>query len=190
MRWLILAVSKGQSIYPLPSGSTAVAGVDAYLDIVPNHEGFNHIALFSPASSDTPRFLTSGQWEVTGKIQGIDRKKGLVSVLFTLANQLQTHLCYSFSYFMAAKPSIERHIYSVPLPTISSEKVVEPQALTDVTKPSYYSAKFSPQAGFYVLSYRGPSTPWQKIIQTDNSCKLLLLFHRSVVDVVVDSENF
>jgi len=106
--------------------------------------------LFSSASSDTPRFLTSGPWEVAGKIQGIDPKKGLI-------------------FFVAAKPSTERHIFSVPIPTISSEELVEPKALTDVTKPSYYSAKFSPQAGFYVLSYKGPNTPWHKIIQTDNS---------------------
>jgi len=70
----------------LPPGLTAVAGTGAYLDIVPNHEGFNHIALFSSAGSDTPRFLTSGPWEVTGKIQGIDAKKGLMSVFLLLIN--------------------------------------------------------------------------------------------------------
>lgn len=102
--------------------------------------------------------------------------------LINLANRLKTHLCCPFSYFVAAKPSTERHIFSVPIPTISSEELVEPKALTDVTKPSYYSAKFSPQAGFYVLSYRGPSTPWHKIIQTDNSCKLSLLFHTLIID--------
>lgn len=169
----------------MPSNLTAVTGIDAYLDIVPNHEGFNHIALFSSASSDTPRFLTSGPWEVTGKIQGIDAKKGLMSVFFTRKSRKPTSyspVCYPFSYFEAAKPSTERHIFSVPIPTISSEKLVEPEALTDVTKPSYYSAKFSPQAGFYVLNYKGPSTPWYKIIQTDDPCELLLLFHRSVLD--------
>jgi dipeptidyl aminopeptidase len=82
MRWLILAFYQLQSIYPLPSGLTTVAGIDGYLDILPNHEGFNHIALFSSASSDIPRFLTSGPWEVAGKIKGIDAKKGLVSVFF------------------------------------------------------------------------------------------------------------
>jgi hypothetical protein len=61
---------------------TEVTGIDAYLDIMPDHEGFNHIALFSSASSDTPRFLTSGPWEVDGKIQGIDAEKGLMSVFF------------------------------------------------------------------------------------------------------------
>lgn len=61
---------------------TTVPGVDAYLDIIPNHEGFNHIALFNSAINGTPRFLTSGQWEVTEKIQGVDAKKGLMSVFF------------------------------------------------------------------------------------------------------------
>ena len=70
-------------------------------------------------------------------------------------------------YFTAAKPSTERHIFSVPIPTQSSEKIVEPQALTDVTKPSYYSAKFSPEAGFYVLNYLGLSTPWTKVLDSD-----------------------
>lgn len=150
-----------------------VAGTDAYLDILPNHEGFNHIALLSSAS-DTPLFLTSGPWEVIGKIQGIDAKKGLVLVFFYSWIFYLTHLSYPSSYFTAAKPSTERHIFSVPIPKISSENPVEPQALTDVTKPSYYSAEFSPQAGFYVLSYLGPSIPWHKIIQTDNPCKYLL----------------
>ena len=150
---------------------TTVPGVDAYLDIIPNHEGFNHIALFNSAINGTPRFLTSGQWEVTEKIQGVDAKKGLMSV-FSHLNQPLTQLRHPSRYFVAAKPSIERHIYSVP---INSEKLVEPQALTDITKPSYYSAKFSPQAGFYMLHYQGPSTPWYKIIQTDNSCKLFIL---------------
>ncbi|KAF8159267.1 dipeptidyl aminopeptidase [Crassisporium funariophilum] len=144
-------IDNEQTIYPVPPGLTTIAGTDAYLDIVPTPEGYNHIALFSPANSDAPRFLTSGQWEVTGKIQGIDAKRGLV-------------------YFLAAKPSsTQRHLYSVPIPTISSEKIVEPTALTDATKPSYYSAKFSPEAGFYVLSYQGPGTPWHKVVQVNNA---------------------
>ena len=51
---------------------------EAYLDIVPTPEGYNHIALFSPASSSTPHFLTSGPWEVVGGIKGVDLEKGLV----------------------------------------------------------------------------------------------------------------
>jgi hypothetical protein len=71
---------------------------------------------------------------------------------------------------MAATPSTERHLYSVPIPITSSgpdEKIPEPQALTDVTKSSFYGSNFSPEAGFYVLNYQGPSTPWTKVLDTD-----------------------
>ena len=46
--------------------------------MIPTKDGFDHIALFSPANNGTPHFLTSGNWEVTGGIKGIDIKKGLV----------------------------------------------------------------------------------------------------------------
>lgn len=142
-------IDNKQTIHPLPSGLTG--GHNGYLDVVPNPDGYNHIALFSPASSDTPRFLTSGKWEVSSGIKAIDRTKGLV-------------------YFEAAWPtSTERHVYSVPLPSISSSDAAGPTALTDIKKPSYYSSSFSPQAGFYLLSYRGPNTPWQKVFQIGNN---------------------
>lgn len=48
------------------------------MDIVPNEDGYNHIALFSPAESETPKWLTSGSWEVTSEILGIDIHKRLV----------------------------------------------------------------------------------------------------------------
>ncbi|KAF8643012.1 hypothetical protein AX16_009257 [Volvariella volvacea WC 439] len=140
-------IDSEQTVYPLPS---SVGGQPAYLDIVPNQNGYNHIALFSPVDAKTPAFLTSGEWEVTGGIKGVDMKNRIV-------------------YFEAANPSsTERHLYSVPLPDSSTFKAVDPTALTDVTKPSYYSSSFSPQAGFYVLSYNGPSIPWQKVVQANN----------------------
>ncbi|GLB41533.1 putative dipeptidyl aminopeptidase [Lyophyllum shimeji] len=142
-------IDNEQSIHRLPANLTA--GVeDAYLDIVPTNDGYNHIALFSPASSGVPQFLTSGKWEVTGGIKGIDTKKGVV-------------------YFEAANPSsIQRHVFSVPLPKSIPFKAVEPTALTDVKKEAYYSTNFSPGAGFYVLSYEGPAIPWQKIAAVGN----------------------
>ncbi|KAJ2927846.1 hypothetical protein H1R20_g9258, partial [Candolleomyces eurysporus] len=146
-------IDHDQSIFPLLKTETlALSGATAYLDIVPTPQGYNHIALFSPADSDTPHFLTSGEWEVTGTISSVDLKKGLV-------------------YFTAAKPSsTERHVYSVAIPSVSrAEKPAEPKPLTDDTKPAFYRASFSPQAGFYLLSYDGPTVPWQKVIQVDNS---------------------
>jgi len=65
-----------QTVYPLPA-TLSTTGAAAYLDIVPSPEGYNHIALFSPANSDLPRFLTSGNWEVTGGIKGLDAQKGV-----------------------------------------------------------------------------------------------------------------
>ncbi|KAG2012084.1 dipeptidyl-peptidase and tripeptidyl-peptidase, variant 5 [Coprinopsis cinerea AmutBmut pab1-1] len=145
-------IDADQAIYPLylPDGE------DAYLDIVPSKDGFNHIALFRPATSSEPQWLTTGDWEVTGLIRAVDTKKGLV-------------------YFTAAKSerqaSIERHLFSVPLPLDGSTPVAtdSPTPLTDITKPGYYGTSFSPQAGYYVLTYSGPSVPWQRVIQVDNS---------------------
>jgi dipeptidyl aminopeptidase B len=85
MRMLLIkiapAVANGwcqaQNIRPLPA-SLLIEGAPAYLDIVPSRDGYNHIALFSPAGSATPRFLTSGNWEVTGGIKAVDAKRGLL----------------------------------------------------------------------------------------------------------------
>ncbi|KAJ3513436.1 hypothetical protein NMY22_g15040 [Coprinellus aureogranulatus] len=143
-------VENEQTIFPLRNGES---GTTAYLDITPTPEGYNHIALFSPADSSKPHFLTSGEWEVTGGISAVDHKKGLV-------------------YFISTKASsTERHLYSVALPKTDADlaKKAEPVALTDDTKTAYYRASFSPEAGFYLLSYDGPNVPWQKVIQVDNS---------------------
>ncbi|GAA5973880.1 hypothetical protein JCM21900_004734 [Sporobolomyces salmonicolor] len=132
-----------------------------YLDIVPASNGFNHLAYFSPADSKTPVFLTEGDWEIDGSVQAVDVQRGLI-------------------YFIAAKPSIERHLYSVPLP--SHERLAElaaaqasgttglppPIALTNTNARGYYSASFSPFAGVYQLNYEGPSMPWQKLIKVDD----------------------
>lgn len=79
-------------------------------------------------------------------------------------------------YFKAANPSaIERHIYSVPIPASisSTEAAVEPKSLTDTSDPSYFSTSFSPQAGFYLLSYEGPNIPWQRVVRANDSSKKL-----------------
>ena len=138
---------------------------------MPTPEGYNHIALFSPATSSTPKFLTSGSWEVTGGIQSVDAKRGLVYV--SLLPLYPFHLLTTQNrYFLAANPSsIERQLYSVAIPSSAEEKDqenVEPTALTDASKPSFYAVSFSPQAGFYILSYQGPGIPWQRVVQVDN----------------------
>ncbi|OJA09345.1 hypothetical protein AZE42_08476 [Rhizopogon vesiculosus] len=138
-------IQSSQTIFPLldtlRSGDSS-----AYLDVVPNN-GYNHIALFDPAESSTPRFLTSGPWEVTGGIRTVDTERGLI-------------------YFQAARSSTERHIYSVP---ISNAGSMEPTSLTDESISSSYNATFSSQAGFYLLNYNGPGVPWQRIVEVGNN---------------------
>ena len=76
---------------------------------------------------------------------------------------------FLYRYFTAAYPtSIERNIFYAQISTISTEQKEtpsEPVALTDSRQPSYYKADFSPFAGFYLLSYQGPSVPWQKVMK-------------------------
>lgn len=125
--------------------------VTGYLDIVANADGYNHVALFSPADSSTPVWITEGDWEVTGGIASWDEKKGLI-------------------YFLAANPSTERHLYSAKVPDqISSLAEWQPEmtAMTDTSQPGYYDVSFSPHSGYYSLSYRGPDIPWQRLINTE-----------------------
>ncbi|SCZ93927.1 BZ3500_MvSof-1268-A1-R1_Chr6-3g08994 [Microbotryum saponariae] len=129
-----------------------------YLDVVADSEGFRHVAYFSPPDTATPIFLTRGKWEVVESLSAIDLSRGLV-------------------YFIAANPSIERHLYSIPLPKTTAElnalsqagaELVAPTPLTDVTKMGHHTVSFSPFAGFYVVNYRGPDMPWQKLYKVDD----------------------
>jgi dipeptidyl aminopeptidase len=42
------------------------------------------------------------------------------------------------------------------------------KALTDVEQPGYYTASFSTGAGYYLLSYKGPDVPWQKVKKSND----------------------
>ncbi|KAG0202125.1 hypothetical protein BGX28_005267 [Mortierella sp. GBA30] len=127
-----------QSIrYVSPSTTVPTGG---YLDIR-NNNGYNHIALYTPISNPTPKWLTSGKWEVES-IAALHGKDDLVY------------------YISTEKSSVERHLYSVTLGS------AERKPLTDVTQPGYYDVSFSTGAGYYLLSYKGPEVPWQKVKKT------------------------
>ncbi|KAK4701884.1 dipeptidyl aminopeptidase B, partial [Phenoliferia sp. Uapishka_3] len=145
---------------PLPSHPPG------YLDIVPNSDGYPHIAYFSPPESSTPVFLTSGDWEVAGTIEAVDVSRGLV-------------------YFIAANPSIERHLYSVPLPSAATFAALKagtaptpPTILTNTTAPGFHSTSFSPFGSFYVLNYNGPDIPWQRLVKVED---------KNFIDVLSDN---
>lgn len=83
-----------------------------------------------------------------------------------------------FRYFVATvTSSIERHVYSVPLPNFAALPTTPAPLtpLTDDAQSAYYSVNFSPQAGYYLLAYDGPNIPWQKVLSTENKSACTLL---------------
>ncbi|KAF1992102.1 putative dipeptidyl-aminopeptidase B [Aulographum hederae CBS 113979] len=119
---------------------------DGYVDTV-IHEGYDHLAYFSPIDNDQPVLLTSGTWEVVKAPSAIDLKNNKV-------------------YFVATKHgSIQRHVYRVNFDGTGLESV------TDTTKEGYYDVSFSTGAGYGLLSYSGPGIPWQKVISTPSAAE-------------------
>ncbi|KAG5519654.1 hypothetical protein PMAC_001809 [Pneumocystis sp. 'macacae'] len=133
----------GMHIVPVPSNREVKRYGNGYLEIAIN-QGYYHIAYYRLSSHKNPRFLTSGDWEVV-KICGFDSFRSTV-------------------YFIATKKSsIERHLYKVSL---SGGNIT---AITNDNEDGYYEANFSPSGTAYLLTYRGPGVPWQKIKKVDNS---------------------
>jgi len=117
---------------------------DGYIDTV-IHDGYDHLAYFTPLENPTPILLTQGKWEVVDAPSAIDLENNLV-------------------YFISTKDgSIQRHIYSVKLDG------TDLKPLTDVSKEGYYDVSFSANAGYALLSYAGPGIPWQKVISTPSA---------------------
>ncbi|KAE8407327.1 putative dipeptidyl-aminopeptidase B [Aspergillus pseudonomiae] len=114
---------------------------DGYIDTV-IHDGYDHLAYFTPLDNPNPTMLTTGEWEVVEAPSAVDLRRGIV-------------------YFVATKESpTQRHVYRVQLDGSNL------QPLTDTSKPGFYDVSFSDGAGYALLSYNGPSVPWQAIINT------------------------
>lgn len=115
-----------------------------YVDTV-IHDGYDHLAYFTPLGNPEPVYLTSGKWEVVDAPSAVDLKNNLV-------------------YFVATKESpTQRHVYSVKLDGS------ELQSISDTSKNGYYEASFSTGGGYVLLSYQGPDIPWQKVKSTPSS---------------------
>jgi dipeptidyl aminopeptidase len=69
---------------------------------------------------------------------------------------------------MAAAPSIDRHLFSASLPTMPSAETYKQKhmPLTDAKQPGYHEVSFSPRGRYYVLQYKGPEVPWQRVLET------------------------
>lgn len=117
---------------------------DGYIDTV-IHNGYDHLAYFSPLDNPDPVMLTSGSWEVVHAPSAVDLTKNLV-------------------YFVATKEApIQRQVYSVEL---NGGNV---RSISDTSKEGYYEVSFSTGAGYALLSYQGPGIPWQRVISTPSN---------------------
>ncbi|EJU03880.1 dipeptidyl aminopeptidase [Dacryopinax primogenitus] len=166
-----------QRVLPLSTHGLEGYPHTAYLDILPNKKGFNHLCLFTSAQSRRPRFLTDGDWEVTGQNIKVDSQRRVV-------------------YFQGAGPgaaSTQRYIYSVRLPSATALQALEeegrdelpfeaPTPMIDGSKPGYWSASFSSQGGYYSLSYEGPEVPWQEMRKTGDARFKILLENNSLLN--------
>lgn len=128
----------------IPSDKSAGRPHDGYIDLVV-HDGYNHLAYFSPPDNAEGKLLTSGQWEV------------LSNVFDFLTNKIYFQSTY--------KSSVERHYYSLDLTeAIKLPSIIEFKNLTDVSSDGWYEASFSSGAKFALVSNLGPHVPYQHLI--------------------------
>lgn len=134
-------VEPTQSTRVIPADPKNGRPHDGYIDTV-IYEGYDHLAYFTPFDNPEPVILTKGKWEVVNAPSAVDLKKGLV-------------------YFIATKEApTQRHLYSVKLDGSDL------RPLTDTSAPGFFDVSFSHGAGYGLLSYKGPSVPWQAVINT------------------------
>ncbi|KAL5360057.1 putative dipeptidyl-aminopeptidase B [Aspergillus floccosus] len=135
-------VEPSQSTRFIPADPAAGRPNDGYIDTV-IHDGYDHLAYFTPLDNPEPIMLTTGEWEVVEAPTAVDLRRGLV-------------------YFVATKEApTQRHVYQVQLDGSNLKP------LTDTSKPGYYHISFSDGTAYALLSYQGPSIPWQAIINTE-----------------------
>ena len=118
-----------------------------YLDMS-DASGWQHLYLFpvnGPAEENVT--LTSGEWEVRGVV-GMDTERQVV-------------------YFTStAGHSTESHLYNVSMST------GELQAVVDDSIPAYWTASFSSEGDYYLLSYLGPNVPYQELYAINSTTPL------------------
>lgn len=128
----------------IPAESSKGRPYDGYVDTI-IHEGYDHLAYFTPMDNPDPIVLTSGSWEVVAAPSAVDLQNNLVYFVSTLKSPLQ------------------RHVYSVGLDGSGLSQV------TNTSEEGYYDVSFSKGTGYALLSYTGPDIPWQKVISTPHN---------------------
>lgn len=123
----------------IPKNESSSRVNHGFVDIVQS-EGYNHLAFF-PVDSVSPRILTKGDWEVVS-IEHFDAEEELV---YITANR-ESHF--------------ESHIYAVNVNT------GEIFSITDISKPGFFTANYSPSGRYVVASYKGPELPRMIVYDT------------------------
>ncbi|KAJ9314717.1 hypothetical protein DTO271D3_4963 [Paecilomyces variotii] len=137
-------VEPTQSTRYIPAAPEKGRTHDGYIDVIP-HEGYDHLAYFTPLDNPTPTLLTSGEWEVVGGPAAVDLENDIV-------------------YFIATKEGpTQRHVYSVKLDGSDLKPI------TNTSEIGYYGASFSKGGGYVLMTYAGPSVPWQAVKSTPSN---------------------
>lgn len=145
-------IEPGQTMVYIPNTKSKDVTV-RYLDIIDNGKGFLHLAVLKATEKDAkPAWLTSGKWEVVPGTAVVDTKRQLVH------------------YVSTERSHLERHLYKIDLsrPKPSSTKT----CLTcpdDASVHAYYTVRFSPKNGYYILQYEGPDIPSTIVKSVDDA---------------------
>ncbi|CAH1249361.1 DPP4 [Branchiostoma lanceolatum] len=145
-----------------PSYPTFIADGSSYLIIQPHDEGsgagkYRHLCLrtITQSGEASREWLTTGQFEVTS-IQSYDEANGIV-------------------YFISNEEiPRQRHLYSLTVSQQDSKKCLTCGLWDDC---GYYSAYFSKNASWYILSCRGPGVPIYTLNEARTDNYVLLEFN-------------
>ena len=132
---------------------------DGYIDTV-IHNGYDHLAYFTPLDNSEAKMLTQGKWEVVHAPSRVD-------------------LLHNLVYFVATKDgSTQRHVYNVNLD--DGPRSIRP--VTDASEIAYYDASFSTLGSFMLLTNHGPGIPWQKVQATPSNAQ-------DATDILIESNE-
>lgn len=151
-------VEPGQTMVYIPNSKKNDTTV-RYLDIIDNGYGYIHLAVLKAVSGKKkPVWLTSGEWEVVPGTVTVDTTRQLIH------------------YTSTERSHLERHLYKINLnhsKPISTKKCIT--CLDDPDRHAYYTTKFSPKHGYYILQYEGPDVPTTIVKKVDNSTFEMIL---------------
>ena len=127
---------------------------EGYIDTVV-HDGFNHLAYFSPPENPHGQLLTKGRWEVLSGVESFNYATNEVYFVSTL------------------KSSVERHIHSIDLLDRSNHGLPKIADITD--GEGWYVGSFSGGSRYLLLTYSGPHVPYQHLVDLKDNAMIKTL---------------